>query len=149
MSPHYAYSERTGVKVMMLNAIFNYISSISWRSVLLVEETGVPRSVVNHWQTLSHNVVWNTPRLTGFQLTALVVICSNYTGSYKSNSKEITTTTDRKENTPMLLYVLFKKPIAFVSLSAVTWLIRCTFYSNLQFLSNVIILKTKVYLIHA
>jgi hypothetical protein len=43
MSPQYAYSERTGVKIMTLNAIFNYISSISWRSVLLVEETGVPR----------------------------------------------------------------------------------------------------------
>ena len=37
------------------------ISVISWRSVLLVEETGVPgenhRLVGSHWQTLSHNVV--------------------------------------------------------------------------------------------
>jgi hypothetical protein len=37
-----------------------------WRSVLLVEETGVPRenhrSVANQWQTLSHNVVSSTPR---------------------------------------------------------------------------------------
>jgi hypothetical protein len=37
------------------------ISVISWRSVLLVEETGWPREnhrpVANHWQTLSHNVI--------------------------------------------------------------------------------------------
>jgi len=30
------------VKVMVFNATFNNISVISWRSVLLVEETGVP-----------------------------------------------------------------------------------------------------------
>ena len=46
---------------MVFNATFNNISVISWRSVLLVEETGAPdenqRPVVSHWQTLSHNVV--------------------------------------------------------------------------------------------
>jgi hypothetical protein len=31
-----------GVRVMVLNATFNNISVILWRSVLLVEETGVP-----------------------------------------------------------------------------------------------------------
>ena len=31
-----------GVRVMMCNVTFNNISAISWRSVLLVEETGVP-----------------------------------------------------------------------------------------------------------
>ena len=30
------------VRVMVFNATFNNISVISWRSVLLVEETGVP-----------------------------------------------------------------------------------------------------------
>jgi hypothetical protein len=44
---------------------FNNISVISWRSVLLVEETGVPREnnlpATSHWQTLSHNVVSSTP----------------------------------------------------------------------------------------
>jgi hypothetical protein len=30
------------VRVMVFNAIFNNISAISWQSVLLVEETGVP-----------------------------------------------------------------------------------------------------------
>jgi hypothetical protein len=30
------------VKIMVFNVTFNNISSISWLSVLLVEETGVP-----------------------------------------------------------------------------------------------------------
>ena len=48
---------------MVLNATFNNISVISWRSVLLVEETGENhRPVTSHWQTLSHNVVSSTPR---------------------------------------------------------------------------------------
>ena len=45
----------------VFNATFNNISVISWRSVLLVEETGVPRgnhrTVTSHGQTLSNNVV--------------------------------------------------------------------------------------------
>ena len=45
---------------MVFNAAFNNISIISWRSVLLVEETGVlgenHQPVVSHWQTLSHVV---------------------------------------------------------------------------------------------
>ena len=46
---------------MVFNATFNNISVISWQSILLVEETGVPgenhRPVTSHWQTFSHNVV--------------------------------------------------------------------------------------------
>jgi hypothetical protein len=52
----------------MFNATFNNISDISWRSVLLVEETGVPgenRPVASHRETLSHNIVSSTPRLGG------------------------------------------------------------------------------------
>jgi len=52
---------------MVFNATFSSISAISWQSVLLVEETGVPgethRVAASHWQTLSHNVVSSTPRL--------------------------------------------------------------------------------------
>ena len=54
----------------MFNTTFNNISVISWWSVLLVEET-VPgensRPVPSHWQTLSHNVVSSTSRLSGIQ----------------------------------------------------------------------------------
>ena len=53
---------------MAFNANFNNISVISWRTVLLVEETGVPGEnhwpVASHWQTLSHNVVSSTPSLS-------------------------------------------------------------------------------------
>jgi hypothetical protein len=56
---------------MVFNATLNNISVISWKSVLLVEETGVPgenhRSVASHWQTWSDNVVSSTPRLSGVQ----------------------------------------------------------------------------------
>ena len=52
----------------MFNATVNNISVISWRSVLLVEETRVPgenhRPVASHWQTLSPYVVSSTPRLS-------------------------------------------------------------------------------------
>ena len=50
---------------MVFNATFNNILVISWRSVLLVEETGVPgennRPAPIHRQTTSHNVVSSTP----------------------------------------------------------------------------------------
>ena len=59
-----------------INATFNNISVASWRSVLLVEETGVPgenhRSVACHWQTLSHNVVSSTPRLERGSISQLL-----------------------------------------------------------------------------
>jgi len=49
---------------MVFNTTFNNISAISWRSVILVGETGVPgenhRPVPSHWQKLSHNVVSST-----------------------------------------------------------------------------------------
>ena len=67
----YCYSHdrfHSGVRfrVMLLNAVFNNISVLSWRSVLLVEETGAPkenhRPAAIHWQTLSCNVLSSTHR---------------------------------------------------------------------------------------
>ena len=53
---------------MVFNATLNNISVISWQLVLLVEETGVRgekhRPATSHWQTLSHNVVSSTSRLS-------------------------------------------------------------------------------------
>jgi hypothetical protein len=53
-------------RVMVLNTFFNNISVISWRSVLLVEETSYPEKKhhpsASHWQTWSHNVVSSTYR---------------------------------------------------------------------------------------
>jgi hypothetical protein len=51
---------------MVFNATFNNILAISWWSVLLLEETRVPREnyapAASHCQTLSYKVVSNTPR---------------------------------------------------------------------------------------
>ena len=51
---------------MVFNATFNNILVKSWRSVLLVKETGVPgenhQPAASHSQTLSHNVVSSTSR---------------------------------------------------------------------------------------
>ena len=62
---------------MVFNTIFNNISVISWRSILLVEETGVPREnhrpVASHWQILSHKCcIEYTLPWTGFKLTTFV-----------------------------------------------------------------------------
>ena len=79
--------ERT--RVLVFNTTFNNISVISWRSVLLVEETGVPgenhRPVASHWQTLSHNVVSSTP-------CHEQVLNTDSIGSCKSNYHTIMTT---------------------------------------------------------
>ena len=53
---------------MVLNATFNYISVISWKSVLLVEETGDNnRPVASHCRTLWKNFVSSTPFLSWIQ----------------------------------------------------------------------------------
>jgi hypothetical protein len=60
--------KRLKIGFMGLNATFNNISVISRRSVLLMDETVAPREnrpVASQRQTLSHNVVSTTPRLTG------------------------------------------------------------------------------------
>ena len=58
--------------------VFNTISVISWRSVLLVEETVVSRenhwSAASYWQTLSHKCCIEYPSpCAGFKPTKLVV----------------------------------------------------------------------------
>ena len=64
---HFFYRRRLVIWLvfMVFHATFINISVILWRSVLLVEETGVPgknpQPVASHWQTLSHNVVSSTP----------------------------------------------------------------------------------------
>jgi hypothetical protein len=100
---------------MVFNATFNNISVISWWSVLLVEEIGVPvenhRPVASHWQILSHNVVSSTPRLNGFELATVVVIGTDYIGSWKSYYHKIMTTTDPSENERTILLIIYVKPL--------------------------------------
>ena len=79
---------------MVFNATFNNISVISWRSVFLVEETGVPGE--NHrprvhltWAGFEHTLVMVG---TDFEHT-LVMVGTDYIGSNKSNYIMIMTTT--------------------------------------------------------
>ena len=52
-----------GFRFMVFNTTFNYISVISWWSVLFVEENH--RSAASHSQTLSHHFVSSAPCLSG------------------------------------------------------------------------------------
>jgi hypothetical protein len=79
----------TMVNFMALNATFNNIVVKSWRSVLLVEKTGVStenhRPAANHWQIYSIMLYQVHLAWVGFDLTTLVVISTDCTGSCKSN----------------------------------------------------------------
>ena len=84
------YHNRLITDGQQYTTIFNNISHISWHSVLLVEETRLHREnhrpVASHWQTLSHTVVSSTPHFqVWFEITTLVVIDTDCTGSYESN----------------------------------------------------------------
>jgi hypothetical protein len=61
---------------MVFNATFNNISAVLWRSILLVEETGVPAK--NHPPSTS----WLLYRV---HLATWVVIGTDWKGSCKSN----------------------------------------------------------------
>ena len=78
---------------MVFNATFTNISVISWRSVLLMEETGENHwAVVSNRQTLSHKVVSSTPHLSGVRTRNFSGDSTDCTGSFKSNYHMITTT---------------------------------------------------------
>ena len=75
-----AFENMVWFRFIMFNATSNNISVISWRSVLLVEETGeIHRPAACHWRTWSYNVISSTPR----HEQGLVVIGTDCTCSYK------------------------------------------------------------------
>ena len=58
-SPWYRWNVvQLALGFMVLYATFNNLSVISWRSVLLVEETRIPREnhCTSHWTTTTHSV---------------------------------------------------------------------------------------------
>jgi hypothetical protein len=81
---------------MVFNATFNNISVIAWRLVLLVEETRIPGETTDLSQVTDklYSIMLYRVHLvgTGFELTTLVVICTDCIGSYKFNYHTITAT---------------------------------------------------------
>ena len=77
---------------MVFNATFNNISVKSWRSVLLMEETGGPgenhQPAVSHWQTGTHTVL-----LLALSGSRTHNISGDCIGSCKSNYQMITAPT--------------------------------------------------------
>jgi hypothetical protein len=94
----YTYVSLKFVCLMVFNNTFNNISVISWRSVLLVEETREPRENhrpgADHLQTLSHNVVHLTLVEIRTHNISDDVMGTDCIGSFKSNYHTITATTD-------------------------------------------------------
>ena len=70
--------------VVVLNATFNNISAILWRSVLLVEETGVPGEITNHLFM---------SRIRTHKFSGDTFVGTDCMGSCKSNYHTITITT--------------------------------------------------------
>jgi hypothetical protein len=78
--------------VMVFNATFNNISVISWRSVLLVEETGGPgknhRPAANHCQTYNDRRGGNR-MLVGFITTYAISTYHQPNYVFESGSGEV------------------------------------------------------------
>jgi hypothetical protein len=108
------FGQRLKLWLWRFNVTFNNISVISWRSVLLVEETGEshrPAIVTNKF----HHIMLHPVHLTwaGFELTTLVVKCIDCIGSCKSNYHTIirrpAPTLDRNFLSSVKIYTCYNK----------------------------------------
>ena len=127
--------------LMAFNATFKNSSVISWRSVLFVEENGVPgknhRPVASHWQTLSHNVVHLA--LIEIRTHNISIDCI---GSCKSNYHKMTATTApwygicwyQYKKSPHIVFLTRMTPLnLYFLLTAVTSGVTYSFFSLLIF----------------
>jgi len=94
------------VDCMVLNATFNNISDISWRSVFWWRKP----DKLYHIMLYRVHLAW-----AGFELTTLVVICTDCIGSYKSNYHTITTAPLSKYTNVFLYTILYITIIYFYS----------------------------------
>jgi len=76
---------------MVFNTTFKYISAISWQIYWWRKPEKNHGPVTSHWQTYRYTSPW-----TGLELTTLVAIGIDCTGSCKSNYHTIATMTSSK-----------------------------------------------------
>ena len=86
------------------------------KSALLVEETGIPLEThwpaASYWQALLYRLAWSE-----FELTTVVVICTDYIGGYKSNYHDHDDPTWPEENQNMMTHVIYRLLILFMILT--------------------------------
>ena len=87
------HSNNSRVMVMVFNTTFNYISVISWRSVILIEETGEHHRPDKLFWIMLYRVHIT---MSGIGMHRLVVIGTDCIGSCKSKNRTLMTTTTPK-----------------------------------------------------
>ena len=118
-------------RFMVFNATFNNISVISWRSVLLMKETGVPgenhRPVASYWQTLSHNVVSSSLRHELLELFMWILVIQLGRSLLSKRSSDLQKYTINKKISNNFKQHAFSISVPLVRDNHIRTTIRCNF----------------------